>query len=289
MNIGFIGAGKVATAFGRYLHDKGLSVSGYYDLVPEKAAHAGERAQCGLFQSGAEAAANADIILITTQDDQITGACGLLCEQECIGPRHLVGHMSGAHSCLVLDEARKRGATVFSLHPLQAFADEENALASLPNTWFSLEGVKEDLGPIIEILSKTENPYFILSPEHKSLYHLSACIFSTYLVTLMGVGLSALEKAGIDSRDGFQAMLPLIEGTIANIAQLGPARALTGPIARGDAGTIARHLEALDKQGLDDLKSFYTFVGRETLELAVKEALKSTDKEAAVRQLLEEK
>jgi hypothetical protein len=122
-------------------------------------------------------------------------------------------------------------------------------VAELPRTFFSLEGQTDRLQLIERLLGRMGNPYFTISAHHKSLYHLSACILSNYLVTLMDAGLSALEHSGIDPRQGFQAMRPLIEGTLANIAEMGTARALTGPIARGDSGTIRTHLESLDSHG----------------------------------------
>lgn len=289
MRIGFIGAGKVATAFGRYLYNKGLTISGFYDRHADKVAHAAHHTQSQAFQNTAEAAAHSNMVLITTRDDQIAGVCQRLCEQNAINRGHLVGHMSGAHSSHILTNARKSDATVFSLHPLQAFADEEKSLADLPHTYFSLEADSGNLDPIKKMLSKMGNPYFTLSPEHKSLYHLSACMLSNYLVTLMASGLSALEASGIDPKKGFAAMRPLIDGTLANIARLGPAQALTGPIARADAGTIKEHMAALNSMGLDSVKSVYTAMGLKTLDLATEELLKTPDKVAAIRQVLAEK
>lgn len=81
-------------------------------------------------------------------------------------------------------------------------------------------------------------------------------------------------------------MRPLIEGTLANIARIGPAKALTGPIARGDATTISQHLDALNAQGLDALKHAYLFLGQKTLELATQAVLKEPEKAKALAQLL---
>lgn len=289
MRIGFIGAGKVATAFGRYLYSKNLTISGYHDRHADKVAHAVTHTRSQAFPNIAETAAHSDMVLITTRDDQIAGVCRRLCEQNCIAPGHLIGHMSGAHSSHILAEARKSKASVFSLHPLQAFADEEKSLADLPDTYFSLEAENGGLDPVKKMLTRMGNPYFTLSPEHKSLYHLSACMLSNYLVTLMASGLSALETSGIDPKEGFAAMRPLIEGSLSNIARLGPARALTGPIARGDSGTVEQHMAALKTLQLDRIKSVYTAMGLNTLELATEELLKDPDKAAALRHVLEEK
>ncbi len=289
MRIGFIGAGKVATAFGRYLHLKGATISGYFDRHPEKSAHASRQTRATAFQDSAGLTDRSDMVLLTTRDDQIEETCRQLCRDKTILPRHFVGHMSGAHSSRLLADALDAGATVFSLHPLQAFADEAESLASLPNTYFSLEGDTAELGPVIDLLAQMGNPYFTLSAEHKSLYHLSACILSNYLVTLAASGIAALEQAGIDPHEGFRAMRPLMDGTLANITRLGPARALTGPIARGDAGTIRQHMEALTAAGLDHIKSVYAFMGLQTLQLAEDEASAPPDNSTSVKRLLEGK
>lgn len=289
MRIGFIGAGKVATAFGRYLHDHGIPISGYHGRHADKVDRACQATRSRSYPDAASVAANSEILLITTRDDQIAGVCASLCEQKSVDARHLIGHMSGAHSSRLLADAERMGASVFSLHPLQAFAEEKKALADLPHTYFSLEGDGKRLAPIRNILSQTGNRYFSINSEHKTLYHLSACILSNYLVTLMDSGLQALGSSGIDAREGFTAMRPLIEGTLSNIARLGPAKALTGPIARGDAGTIKQHLQALRKSGLEDVEALYRLLGLQTLALAGRGTLSPGEKADAVRELLENK
>jgi predicted short-subunit dehydrogenase-like oxidoreductase (DUF2520 family) len=287
MRIGFIGAGKVATVFGRYLRGHGVAVSGYFDRHAEKMAHASSAAGGRACRDAAEVAAISDMVLITTRDDQIKDVCDDLVGQGVIGPHHWVGHMSGAHASLILAAASRCGAAAFSLHPLQAFAQEERALADLAHTWFSLEGADPRLARIEEILARTGNRCLRIGPQGKPLYHLAACVFSNYLVTLMAQGMAALAQSGIQPLEGFQAMRPLIEGTIANIARLGPAKALTGPIARGDVSTLRHHLEALEATDLDPLKDLYTFMGLKTLDLAVQDVLRDQDKADAVRKVLE--
>lgn len=287
MGIGFIGAGKVATAFGRHLHAHGITISGYFDRHEEKVSHASQATRSAAWKSAAEAADGCDILLITTRDDQIADVCRSLCEAQRIRSNHLVGHMSGAHASLILSDAALAGAAIFSLHPLQAFADEERALANLPQTYFSIEGDDQRLSAVAALLEQSNNPYFRIDPAHKPLYHLAACVLSNYVVTLMASGMAALAKSGINPHDGFRAMRPLIEGTLTNIAEKGPERSLTGPIARGDAGTISTHLSALDEHQMDQLKEDYIFLGLKTLELATRSVLKDPKKAAAVKKVLE--
>lgn len=287
MQIGFVGAGKVATAFGRYLHARGVAVGGYYDRHEEKRVHASEKTESRACQSAVAVAEISDVVLITTRDDQIAGACRDLAAKGAIRENHLVGHMSGAHASLILEEASRQGAAIFSLHPLQAFAEEEKALSDLPNTYFSIEGTDQRLSVIEEMMAVAGNPFFRLLPENKRLYHLSACIFSNYLVTLMAGGMEALAHSGIPPEKGFAAMLPLIRGTIDNIARIGPAQALTGPIGRGDVRTVEQHLEALSSPQLEGLKKFYAYMGLKTLDLAREHVLHDTDKAQALKDALD--
>lgn len=286
MHIGFIGAGKVATAFGRYLRGCGSVISGYFDRHTDKLAHACSGTHSRVCRDAVEVAAISDMVLITTRDDQIEGVCTELCREGAITANHLVGHMSGAHASAILAPAEAAGAAVFSLHPLQAFAEEEKALADLPHTWFSLEGVDPRLKAVEKMLEKTGNRHFRIRPEHKGLYHLAACVVSNYLVTLMDQGMHALEHSGIRSREGFQAMMPLIQGTLANIARVGPDKALTGPIARGDVSTIRHHLDALSLPELAELKAFYAYMGQKTLDLARRDVLKEDTKAEALQEVL---
>jgi len=285
MRIGFIGAGKVATAFGRYLHNRGMDIGGYFDRHEEKVAHAASATQSRACATGAEVAACSEMVFITTRDDQIQPVAEGLCRRKAFGVHHLVGHMSGAHPSVILSRAEDLGAAVFSLHPLQAFAQEDKAVADLTSTWFSLDGTDPRIDQVADMLDRIGNPHFRISPENKRLYHLSACIISNYLVTLLQVGMTALEKSGITPKEGLTAMLPLIQGTIANVVQMGPAKALTGPIARGDATTIRNHLAALDEQQLIDLKAFYSYFGLKTLELAKQDVLKESSKVEALKRL----
>jgi predicted short-subunit dehydrogenase-like oxidoreductase (DUF2520 family) len=285
MRIGFIGAGKVATAFGRYLCDRGMVIGGYFDPHAEKVTHAARATMSRACTDGAEVVACSEMVLITTRDDQIQPAAENLCRQKAFDHRHLVGHMSGAHPSLILAQAEKLGAAVFSLHPLQAFAREDKAVADLADTWFSLDGTDPRIDQVADLLEKIGNPFFRILPENKRLYHLSACIISNYLVTLLQTGMTALEQSGIPPKEGLTAMLPLIQGTIANVAEMGPAKALTGPIARGDATTVRHHLEALEEQQLIDLKAFYAYFGLKTLELAEQDVLRESSKAEALKRL----
>lgn len=287
MNIGFIGAGKVGTSFGRYLKINGFNVIGYYSKTYESAIKAANFTKTKAFKKLHDFTENSEIIFITTNDDNIKSVCDKLVQGKLICDKHIIVHMSGASSSLILLEAQKLGAHVYSMHPIQSFADVNKAVKDLKNTFFSIEGDEENIHILEDMLKKLGNRYFRLKPEDKSLYHASACIISNYLVTLINIGLETFEKFGVGKEDAFKAIYPLINSTINNIGNLGPEKALTGPIARGDINTIKNHLDSISKLS-NDLFNFYSCLGLKTVDLAEKNKLKDKSKIDEFRRLFEE-
>ncbi|WP_183108732.1 Rossmann-like and DUF2520 domain-containing protein [Thermohalobacter berrensis] len=277
MHIGFIGAGKVGTAFGIYLSKKCFKVTGYYSKTFESAIKASKLTKSTPYKKLSNLCCNCDIIFITTNDDEIEKVCERLVQENILTKGQIIIHMSGASSSKTLNKAKTKGCFIYSLHPLQSFADIDKAVTDLENTFFTVEGDKERIDVIENILKKLGNEYFVLSSEQKSIYHATACVVSNYLVTLIDYGLTLFDTIGMEKDKGFRALYPLIEGTIKNIYNLGPEKALTGPIARGDVDTIKKHIESLSLYAPDKV-DFYKILGKKTLELAEKNKLKDKNK-----------
>ena len=287
MVIGFIGAGKVGTAFGMYLKSKGLSLSGYYSKSPSSSQRAAHMTSSCQYISLGELCEASDIIFITTNDSEIEQTCAELCKGTGLRRNQILLHMSGALSIDVLKCAKELGCHTFSLHPMQAFADIENALMALPNTFFSIEGLEDGDDRINLLLKAMGNPYFVISSDSKALYHAAACIFSNHLVTLMEQGLRCFDKIGIERDKGFEAVLPLILSTLNNIKQMGTAAALTGPIARGDGQTVEKHVASLERDFPEGL-SLYREAAYHTLQLALKKKLEDQDKANEIEKILKD-
>ena len=287
MKIGFIGAGKVGISFGIYLTRKGFQIYGYYSRTFESARNAADRTGSKAVEDMGVLVKNSDVIFITTGDDEISKVCSNLAEKNLLTKGKIVVHMSGALSSRILHSAIERGCCVYSLHPLQAFADVEKASLDLNNTVFSIEGDLERMDIMESILEKTGNPYYKLTQQQKGIYHAAACVLSNYMVTLMDYGLSLYKSIGIDGQDALNAVRPLIQGTLDNVMELGPEGALTGPIARGDIQTVKSHVEALKKYSPESLE-FYKQMALMTVELAKKRKLNDKNKEDALKNLLEE-
>ncbi|EOD00446.1 Rossmann-like and DUF2520 domain-containing protein [Caldisalinibacter kiritimatiensis] len=287
MRIGFIGAGKVGTAFGKYLKKYGFKVYGYYSRTYESALKAAKYTDTKAVENIEEIVVNTDIIFITTKDDEIRNVSNRLVQKNLLIKGKILIHMSGAASSDILIKAKEQGSCIYSLHPLQSFADIDKAVKDLEDTIFSLEGDEEKINVIEDILKKTDNEYFKLNANQKSIYHAAACVVSNYLVTLMDYGLSLFESIGIDKEKGFKALLPLIDGTLKNIYDLGTEKALTGPIARGDTNTIERHLKSMQENNLKSI-DFYKLLGAKTVDLAKKEKLENKEKITYLKNILKE-
>lgn len=287
MNIGFIGAGKVGTAFGIYLHRKGFHIQGYFSRTQDSSFEAAAKTNSLAYETAEQLVKDIDFLWITTPDDEIKNTCDSLASKNCFRKGQIIAHMSGASSSGILQSARDAGCYIYSLHPLQSFADEVKALEDLEHTYFGIEGDAEKIGVIEALFKKTGNKTFQISTEHKGLYHVAACIFSNYLVSLMDQGLMCFEKIGISREEGFQAVIPLIMGTFRNIEVLGPDRALTGPIARGDRDTVLEHIKCI-KEEMPELMSFYKLMGQMTLNLASSYKLKDIKKIEVIKEILSE-
>lgn len=213
----------------------------------------------------------ADIILITTPDDQMESVCRELFIGQLISEGAVLIHTSGYHSSSILNKG-PGNYHVLSMHPLQSVPDWKAGLEALPQAKFFLEGDEKGLQAGKELVESIGASWVVIQEEKKKLYHAAAVIFSNYLTGLVNLGLSVYKRAGIDDEEGLEAALPLMEGTLENIKDLGPAGALTGPIARGDVGTVLGHLEALREHGVE-LLPYYIVLGQLTLDLAREKGL----------------
>lgn len=273
MRLGFIGAGKVGTALGIYFKEKGFELSGYYSRRSDSSMQSAIKTQSNYYSNLEQLVADSDIIFITTSDDQIESVVKQLSEDCCLKPGQLIVHTSGALPSTILSPVKAFGCFVYSMHPLQAFADVDKSASDLSKTYFCVEGDEEKISVLEDILLTCKNAYFKARPEQKILYHTSACMLSNYLVTLIHNSLKLMDDIQIDNTTAFKAMLPLVNSTIQNVLDLGTKDALTGPIARGDIDTVKKQLEAISLSSKDQL-TLYSCMAKETLKLAMLSNLK---------------
>jgi len=177
-------------------------------------------------------------------------------------------HCSGALSSEALECIRSAGGWTGSLHPIQTFPDRKTSWENMFGIYFGFEGSIEAEAASKEIVDLLDGTILMVDEGAKSLYHAAACVLSNYMATLSHTAARMLECAGIERETGIKAFAPLLQSTLENINKLGSVKALTGPISRGDSGTISAHLEALERQLPDEL-NLYKSLGRATVLLAL--------------------
>lgn len=179
----------------------------------------------------AGAAAGVDLLVIATPDAAIAAVAAVVAPVETT----VVAHLAGSLGLEVLAPHARRAA----LHPLVALPDPEVGAARLADgAWFAVAG-----DPLVgDVVAALGGRSFGVADGDRARYHAAACIASNHLVALLG----QVERVAAGVGVPFEAYLDLARSTLDNVAALGPRAALTGPAARGDRGTIERHLAALD-------------------------------------------
>ena len=265
LKLGFIGAGTVGTALAVRLSRQDYPVA----AVSSRSQSSSERlAQavggCPVFADGQGVADAAELVFITTPD----GAIPQVAAQVQWHAGQSVVHCSGADSAAVLEAARRMGAGVGCIHPLQTFASIEQAIENVPGSTFAVEAEEPLLGVLKGIAEDLEGSWVVLKPEDKVLYHTAAVMACNYMVTLVKLATDLWQTFNVPTDTATKALLPLIQGTIRNIEAVGLPQCLTGPVARGDTGTINKHIDALREKAPDVLPA-YLELGRQTVPIAL--------------------
>lgn len=150
-------------------------------------------------------------------------------------------HLSGSVSTDALAPIRADGAPVGSFHPLQTLPDPVAGADRLPGSWIAITSDDELREPLSELARSFGARPFTITDDHKPLYHAAAAATANYTLAALAVARRLYEEAGVP----FEASRPLIEAIVDNAYAMGPQEALTGPIARGDAGTVRIQREAV--------------------------------------------
>jgi predicted short-subunit dehydrogenase-like oxidoreductase (DUF2520 family) len=212
-----------------------------------------------------EACRSAEVALLCVPDGEVAVAAESVAAA--VPPLRFVGHVSGATTLDALAAAGDAGAEVFSLHPLQTIPDPSSDLVGAPCAIAA--STPAALALAREIALRLEMRPFEVPEEARAGYHAAAAIASNLLVALEESAADLLERSGVDQPPR-ELLAPLVLRTAANWAERGPG-ALTGPIARGDAATVQRHLEAL-RELAPELVPMYEALAERARELASAEA-----------------
>lgn len=254
-----VGAGKVGTGIGIALRDAGLRLVGICDVDSNVAENAAALLGARVASSPVEAAAMGDAVVITTPDDRIEEVCREIAGSGIDIVDKIFIHMSGALSLDALLPAALNGARTACIHPIQTFADMETAAKLLRGSFFGITAADEaSRGWAWEFVEKIGGKGLEIRNDDRVLYHLAAVIASNFLVMIEHAAISVFEKIAVERHKAVEALMPLIRQTVDNIERFGVLNALTGPLARGDTGTIRSHLKSLERE--PELESLYKSV-----------------------------
>jgi predicted short-subunit dehydrogenase-like oxidoreductase (DUF2520 family) len=237
--VALIGPGRAGTTIALGLLEQGWTVTAVAGRAPD-AASTTAAAACLATRPAlvSDVGHGAALVIIATPDRAIEQA--ITTAEPSIEPGALVIHLAGSRGLDVFDAllAKRTGVRVGALHPLQSFPSTTVGLERLRGAWAAIAG---DAG-VRDIARMLGLRTFELGDANRTRYHTAAVVASNHLVALLG----QVERLATDCGVPFEAFAPLVLASVQNAFSIGPADALTGPVARGDLATVEQHLRDLD-------------------------------------------
>ncbi len=285
--VALIGAGAVGTALAQRMARAGYPIDAVISRDAGDAAALAERVGAPVATDAVAALPDAvRIVLLCVPDDAIEAVAAALSEQAHPWASTVVAHTSGAHTAAALRVLADKGATPLSFHPLQTFPPGAKA-AVFDGIYIGIEGGPDAVAVGKQWAAALGAKSMVIPTAAKTRYHLAASVAANGLVALMGVVEEILASADLPSSKATAIVRPLIERTLENLAETSPEAALTGPIARGDAGTVQAHSEALTAH-LPHLQPVYTALATELVRIAVRGGHLTSDTAETLLGLLHE-
>jgi predicted short-subunit dehydrogenase-like oxidoreductase (DUF2520 family) len=240
--VGVVGAGRVGTALAAALQRAGHRIEAV-SAVSETSLRRVEKILPGTpVRRPEEVVASADLVLLTVPDDVLPGLVAGLASTGAELSGRMLAHASGRHGLAVLEPAVRRGAMPLALHPVMTFTGRPDDVDRLAGISFGVTA-PEPLRPVAEALvMEMGGEPVVIAEENRDLYHAALAGAANHLVTLVVQACDLLAEAGVANPP--RMLGPLLGAALDNALRLGDA-ALTGPVARGDADTVAGHVAAL--------------------------------------------
>lgn len=263
--VGVVGTGRVGAVLGA-----ALALAGHTVVAASGLSRASEQRAARLLPDVPllpvpEVVAAADMVLLAVPDDALADLVAGLATTSGWRAGQIACHTSGGHGLAVLEPATRRGVLPLALHPVMTFTGRPEDLDRLDGTSFGATA-PEPLRPVAEalVLEMGGEPVWV-PEEARPLYHAALVTGANHLVTLVNESVDLLRGAGVDNPT--RVLAPLLEAALDNALRLGDA-ALTGPVSRGDAGTVAGHLATLTAHAPDAVPA-YVAMARRTADRAL--------------------
>ena len=281
--IGIVGAGAVGTALGVALSRAGWPIHAVASRDSSRREHFRSLVDVARAFVDPEALVEeVELIILAVPDDAVAPLAGTL---RMYGGQAMI-HTSGALGAEALAPAMAAGTQIGSFHPLVAFADTERAVEALHGATVAIEA-DDQLATMLAAMAEAIGATPVrLAPGTKAAYHAAAVLAAGGLVALLDAIAELGRVAGLDEAGSLAIYGRLMEGTLGNARALGIAAALTGPITRGDLGTLGAHLDALRAHapGAMDL---YVAAARREIELAEGRGVLAPEVARSMRSMLD--
>jgi predicted short-subunit dehydrogenase-like oxidoreductase (DUF2520 family) len=261
LRVGIVGAGKVGAVLGAALSAAGHDVVAAAGLSTASAERAARLLPGVPLLHTDEVVAASDLVVLAVPDDTLTGLVAGLAETGVWRPGQLTFHTSGAHGLAVLAPAEQAGVLPLALHPAMTFSgtpEDADRLVGAPFGVTSRDGhraVAETL-----VLEMGGEPFFVAEDDRR-LYHAALVTGANHLVTLVAEAADLLRAAGVG--DPARVLAPLLTAALDNGLRRGD-RGLTGPVSRGDVGTVHDHLATLTERAPDSVAAYVAMAQRTT-------------------------
>lgn len=266
-SLNIVGAGHVGRALGRLFYTRGVWA------VQDVLTRSSGSAQAAVAFIGAgravdtvEALRPASVWMLAVSDDRIADVARSVAARGDVNGA-VVFHCSGAKASSELEPLRAAGALVASVHPVRSFADPQQVAEAFDGTFCGVEGDADALAVLNPAFGAIGARVVAIDARAKTVYHAASVFASNYLTTVLDAALRAYQAAGIPEDVARELARPLATETLANVFRLGPETALSGPIARGDAATVARQQAAVDAWDRDT-GALYEALAAATWDLA---------------------
>lgn len=261
-----VGAGQVGRGLFRALRASGVEVVGLHSRRPSP----------GATSSGSipGAIADANVVIVAVHDDQIDDAIESLIgakrggHEPLVSPGTVVVHTSGGAEPKLIPGLASMGLWGGTFHPLVPFANPERAAELLRRAWIGIDGDEPAKAMSRRLAGHIGARTLDIPPGTKNIYHAAAVIASNFPVVLAAVATRLLSEAGIPTASAARAVHGLVEGAVSNLLDADPEAVLTGPVARGDAPTVQRHLKALRVD--PEARALYRRLSFAALEIATR-------------------
>lgn len=249
MRIGFIGAGKVGFSLGKYFAVHGIDVTGYFSRSQKSAEAAAEFTGTRYYGNIEDLVRDSEVIFLTVPDDAIAGVWEQI--REIGAADKIICHCSGVLSSEIFSDISEAGAFGYSIHPFLAVNDKLHSYEELSSALITIEGAPEKKEQMCGLFSKLGNQVLVLQAKEKIRYHAAAVMASNLVLGLAETALEELGTCGFTKEQATAALAPLMLGNVRHLLDDGVEHALTGPVERGDVGTVEQHMRVLSGDNLE--------------------------------------